>query len=183
MGTLEKLTTQVQQAANDSSPYLDHILRDAIHTTSSLLKSSLPENVSEPWLQELSKFSAHPKLNASPEDGDGIHSCKEERSHKKAPNGVVHLLAPSNLSCATSERAEEGQSQRVCGCGTIFSPSSISDDTLQAKHVKCIHGCGHLFHSARCRRQNSQAHAHHCAALQRKEVLKRIGLPVDPELF
>lgn len=62
--------------------------------------------------------------------------------------------------------------------------SSTSDITSTAQSgVSCIYGCAYKFCSANCRRLQARQHAALCPTLQRKKVLKKIGLQPDHELF
>ncbi|CAN8076159.1 unnamed protein product [Agarophyton chilense] len=185
VGALEKLSTQVQQTADNSPSQLDHVLRHAIRTTSDLLKSSLPENVSEPWLQELSAFFTKSPCVKAPEQVQKTNSLanKEDRRGQNPSNNTVHILAPAGSNTKTASAVDEGAKQLSCVCGASLSPRSTHNEDSHPKHVTCIHGCGRVFHSAKCRKTHSRAHARDCPALQRKKLLAHIGLSSDPELF
>lgn len=53
----------------------------------------------------------------------------------------------------------------------------------EQRAAECIHGCGALFCSAACRKQIAREHARVCSALERRRLLRGLGLSGGDELF
>lgn len=170
IAALEQLSNQVQQAAQSSPRQLDQVLGNAINQTTHLIQSSLPDHIATPWLNQLSDLTPTqpPPTNPRP---------KPPASSEKASQ-KTHVFTPPPVQSSSSESRPLSPQHR-CACGIAFT----AVDQHAKQHVKCIHGCGRVFHSASCRRKYTRPHATECPALQRNKILKQIGLAPDPELF
>lgn len=94
--------------------------------------------------------------DVTPQRGSEIHS-----ESQKSPEDETRSDAKDELSC---------------GCD---APDSRSKERL----AECIYGCGALFCSPTCRKKNARGHARVCSVLERKKILRSLGLAADEELF
>lgn len=92
-----------------------------------------------------------------------LHDACESEPVANPPsegNGTAKQNAPQCANCCTPLTAENTQ---------IAAP--------------CIHGCSAQFCTATCRRRGAREHRKQCTAIERKALLKKIGLTCDEDLF
>lgn len=88
---------------------------------------------------------------------------------------LAEMETITSVKQKTRDIPPRGQESHECCCQKEFAPH---------KFVTCYHGCDTRFCSASCRKKMAREHAKVCAALSRKRLLRKMGLPVaNDEMF
>lgn len=164
-----KETPGLTEPANEGQNSLDSMIA-LVEQAADQLESSKPEAQSSHVAQAFT--AALTLINSLPE---------AERDQWIPPlEGALRADGSLKSGCESNDSNEDGQSSVNCGyCAT----QREEKDSVDNNWVKCPHKCEQEFCSKQCKRLGMKAHREKCPELRRRQVLRKIGLTGDSDLF